>query len=198
MNKKLILAFLSLALICSLAWLVTETIRPAKNLSISVLPASASVKLDGQPITPGDRYVQAGKHKLVASLDGFADASQSFTISLDQPLAINLILNPDSKAGFDYLQNHPDEAQQRETLGTGNYSDITALQQKLYPIIGELPQIGLGYSVNYGQSKKYPNDPTKIALTIKYTTAETKTRALNWIRFLGYNPRDYEINYDKV
>lgn len=70
---------------------------------------------------------------------------------------------------------------------------------KAYPIITDLPQdISPIFRIDYGVSKRYPNDPTKIALYISYDNVADKISALDYIYRMGYDPSDYEIIFESL
>jgi hypothetical protein len=67
------------------------------------------------------------------------------------------------------------------------------------PIISQLPiDATPNYRVDYGVSKKYPNDPSKIALYISADSDFYRHVALSAIYLAGYDPSDYEIIFQPM
>lgn len=192
--KRIITIVIVMVLVASLVELGEVIVKPHDNLKITVAPSVAKITLDGkQRLSGGTTYVAPGGHQLVASLAGFSNDSSSFTIKSGRSTAINLVLNPSSQTGYSYLQSNPGQEQLREQLGGQKFDASINLQQQLFPIIKLLPYQGLGYAINYGQAPNAPNTPSKIALYVSFTNSEGQARAINWIKFNGYNPADYTI-----
>ena len=87
-----------------------------------------------------------------------------------------------------------------ESISSQNSDQIAAQIVKKTPVVSSLPYSDekTGFSIDYGQSKRYPNDPTSVAILITLDGGETaKAGALDWIRFTGYDPSKLEIIYTK-
>jgi hypothetical protein len=112
-----------------------------------------------------------------------------------QDTTVTVTLTPSNEEGAEWLKTHPKEALKRESIGGTSYNSDSEQALKKTPLISSLPFIDQLYRVDYGLSKKTPDDPTATAIYIKYYTEEGKTQALDWIRFKGYNPSSLEIIY---
>lgn len=197
MNKKnSLLASLAIILIGIVVLTIQATKQPRDNVIIETAPTQATLDLaSGKNITPGNLYLTPGKYTLNASMPGFANSKQLFIVPENGAVKLIVLLSPNSSDGYNYLQNHPDQQLLREKIGGSNYISASEAVQHNYPIIKLLPHNGLGFSINYGQSAAHPNDPSITALYVNYQDPAAKARALNWIKYNGYNTQDYEIIY---
>jgi|GEM_PF-4582924 len=76
---------------------------------------------------------------------------------------------------------------------------ILEQQQRQYPLLKKLPIDTLPlYKITGGQSKKYPNDKTKVAIYIISDSPADTQNALDYIRGLGFDPSDYEFVFQKI
>lgn len=173
------------------------TIRSAapKNLVLDVAPYSAKVLLNGKTISIGSHYLKPGNYTVVASMEGFSTASQTFNISKGKAARIGLLLNPTSQVGYDYLSNHPKEQLHREALGGSNFSRQESSASRKTPLINELPFIDQYYKIDYGKSRQHPTNSSATAIYITLYGPNGKDQALEWIRFKGYDPNKLEIIY---
>jgi hypothetical protein len=171
--------------------------RPQANTEVRLVPNDAVLELDGNTkVKEGTLYIEPGEHRIKASRDGFKTVEQTFTSSDTSSVKLAFSLVPNSKVGTTYLKEHPDEQTEREEISGERYNLGIKNLAKNYPITQMLPHNGEGFSVGYGQSQLSPEDTNKIALSIELDTLNQKDRALNWIRYSGYNPADFEIIYD--
>lgn len=195
MKKRLILFGCIALVIAAAALLLKEITQPQSNTLINVAPSTAEVTVNGKTrLKSGTTYLTPGKYTVKATLKDFTTVEKSFEVPSDgKAIKVSVLLNPANNTGVKYLADHPDLQHEREGLGGAQYGDNTSLQLETNPIISLLPWEGLGYVINYGQSTTKPDDPTHISLVITSDDDAAKTRALNWVRFNGYNPADYDI-----
>lgn len=89
--------------------------------------------------------------------------------------------------------NQPLTQTQKEEAGGQQFDQD---QQRIindYPLMSKLP-FALRYaSISYGASAKYPNDKNKMAVIIRADTPAGRLQGLSYIRYVGYDPTDYEI-----
>jgi hypothetical protein len=188
---------LILGLLCSVGLLGYALMRPQANTEVNLVPNDAVLLLDEKTvIKEGTLYIPAGKHHIKASREGFKTVEQTFTTSETSSVKLIFSLIPNSDIGTTYLEEHPDEQTEREQISGEKYNQGVTNLIKNYPIVSMLPHNGEGFSVNYGQSQLNPENSNKVALYIELRTLDYKNRALDWIRYSGYDPADYEIIYD--
>lgn len=191
-SKKAI--FIPVALITGLLLIFVYVTRgPGGTLKLEVAPSTATITLDNKAVKVGSHSLSPGKHILTARMNGFGTVNKTFTIRDKQSVAIDILLNPNSEAGYTYLRNHPDEQLKREALGGKNFSQQTNQAGSKNPLIYELPFVDQLYRIDYGASEKYPNDPSATAIYITFYRPEAREDALKWIRFKGYDPDKLEI-----
>ena len=195
MKKRLIVFACAGLVIAAAGLLIKEISRPAANTLIDAAPSTAEIVVNGKTrVKAGTIYLTPGKYTIKASLKDFTTVEKSFEVPADgKAVRVSILLNPANNNGLKYLTDHPDLQHEREAIGSASYGDNTAIQLEANPIISLLPWEGLGYVINYGQSTTKPDDPTRISLIITSDDDAAKTRALNWIRFNGYDPADYDI-----
>ena len=193
--KQVILLTGALAVLF-IVWLIVSSYKHSgqAKIDIKVIPEDSSVTMDGLPIKQGGSYIKPGTHKFIARKSGFDDAVLSASVQKKETRDIILLPNPASTEAKQWLAAHPDTQRQREALESANVALVQKYLKDHYPILAHLPLDTIHYTIDYGKSQKYPYDPTKIAL---YVTAVPQFRdmALQWIKFRGYDPSNFEIVY---
>lgn len=72
---------------------VTQALVPSSaTLQLTVQPEGANVKLDGRRVTPGTVPTSAGRHRLEVDADGYAPATQEFSVEEEQTASVHLVL----------------------------------------------------------------------------------------------------------
>lgn len=188
------LALLVLILIVSYLLIIDARHAKLAKVILNAIPDDSLITIDGAKSKTGTKYLQPGRHVFVASKTGF----KTYTVSLDtekgQMITINLLPGPNSPAAYQWLADNPDIQTKREGLASQNVAYIQQALQKNYPIIKDLPLYTVNYKIDYGQSIKDPSDPTKIALYIEASPIH-QSMALDWIKYKGYDPSNFEVVY---
>lgn len=196
MKKKYVFLLIPVAVILLLMVLLVKESADKENLILNVAPESAIVTLDNNRfIRPGNHVLPEGKHTVAARKEGFGTVTKSFTISNDKTMTVDLLLNPNSEVGYDFLRKNEGEQLQRETLGGKAFDQKSSEAGNKNPLIYELPFIDQFYRIDYGASQKHPNDPTATAIYITLYNLSAREDALAWIRFKGYDPNKLEVIY---
>jgi hypothetical protein len=195
MNQRLSSIGMCVLVVGAGIFLLTLLLRPQANIDIQASPEASQITVDGKNSKGGGQRLLPGTHTIAASFGGFSTEKQTVTVPKNGSIKVILLLEPSSEIGRTYLSNHQSEQQRRETLGGTEHNNTVSSLRTTYPILDLLPHSGRGFSIDYGASQKTPDDPRTMALYITVPTLGTEQRALNWIRFSGYNPSDYEIIY---
>lgn len=167
---------------------------------VSVAPKDAKLLLDQTKyIKSGNDRIAPGNHVIKASRVGFVTEEQHFIVSKDVSNVVLVALTPNSNVGTTYLNNHQNEFIKIGDLGEQQNNRITAVIIKQYPIVNHLPaDLSPLFTINYGKSKKYPNDPTKIAIYISAANPANRQSALLYFFSMGYDPSNYEIVFQNL
>lgn len=169
------------------------------NIFIDLAPDGAEIVLDNKGVIKGGGHrLPIGDHIITAKLDGFSEYTKKFSIADNEVTRLDVLLNPVSEEGYEYLRKHPQEQLHRESLGGKAFNQKAGSLAKNNPIIRELPFIDLLYRIDYGKSQRYPNNPSRAAIYITLYNADAQNSALDWIRFKGYDPEKLEIIYSVV
>jgi hypothetical protein len=143
----------------------TQLYKP--NVNFELAPDSATIKLDGsKKITAGGQKITPGKHTVSGSMNGFATKSISFTVTSSGVTTVIVVLDPNSAAGYDYLNKHPDQQRLRQKYGGLDYTaKATQLAQK-NPIVRVLPYSSPDntFRIDYGSDT--PNASAKQTIFI--------------------------------
>lgn len=196
-NKKRFILLSSLLVAVVLAYFIIISWDHGRlgKVVIYVAPSDSIVKLNtGKTIKPGTIYLKPGQYTVTATRDGFRTDSEPVTAQKGKSTSVYLLPEPVTPAAFQYLENNPTVQSQREGLASQKVAATQAFLQTKYPIIKYLPLTTRYYSINYGQSRKNPNDSSAIALYISSNPAD-RDLALQWIRYKGFDPNKFEIVY---
>lgn len=158
------------------------------------VPDDLTLTVDGATANAnGDTIVKTGKHTLLARRSGFEDKTQTFTIRKGQTYTVTIYLDPSGPEGREWYDEHPDQDLEREAAKGKEFSDTSKKLAAKYPILAELPFLGPGFKVDYGQSKVHPNDPLTIALYVKVIYPAGRDFALKWLKSKGVDTTTQEI-----
>ena len=167
--------------------------RSKGQLIIRVTPSDSAILINDKAAKPGKYYLPPGTYRVQASRSGFATDAQSVQVQLSKPASIYLLPVPNSEEAKGFLKNNPKEQSQRETVGGEKFNAEQDNLRANYPILTKLPFELRYVSISYGQSAKFPNDSSKIAIIIKAATEIGRRQGIVYMRDQGYDPTDYEI-----
>lgn len=167
------------------------------NLDLVVSPYAASVTIDGtMHVHEGKLYVPPGNHTLVADFAGFASETLHFTTTT-KSTTVDVVLDPVSQIGYDWLKNHPDDVAVRQKIGGNNYNQEASSLLRQFPIVADLPITGPGgeYKIGYGQVTTQ-NGKSTLEIDITYYTADGKDAAFQWLQSQRYDMSRFNVVYD--
>ena len=163
-----------------------------------VAPSKVTIRLDGKKIQNGARKIRAGKHTLELSLDGLEPKKQEFEISTQETKSINLYLTGENE-DFSYYLNDEKDIELLSTIADEKAAEFISDYYKAKNITELLP---LRIVKDYGEVSSeltLGKDCTRsYCLKITDSGAVLKDEMLSKIKALGYNPEDYEIQYELV
>jgi len=167
------------------------------SVKISVAPADSTLSIDGNRVAGSTVLVKPGEHTLVASRQDFVTATYKFNTENTTEIPVSLVA--DNASGQAYITSHRSDFLNVGQIGSSQYDTNSTDLANNYPIVSQLPlDISPEYKIDYDASKKYPNNPSRIALIISANTAITRRAALQAIYTLGYDPSDYEIIFQPL
>lgn len=187
----LIIGFIVLATIIG----VIYALIPRATIMLSVAPEEFTVSVNGQTSSKktGDSIsVTPGDITIGISHDGFDTYTQKISIKNGEKTEILQALTAQTDAARALLKTEKSQLIIQRIKGNQTNSTVTDLT-KNYPLISVLPINDKYYTITPCDSKKYPNDKTKIAICITLFNLEAKQSALDDITSRGFKTTDYEI-----
>jgi hypothetical protein len=167
---------------------------PEHKVTVRSVPNDLTLTLDGTPIAVnGEVKIKEGTHTLVGERSGFKSHTQTLDVRGDTSVRMYLFAN--SAEGRTWEKEHPDQALEAEAEAGRRYQELTDRLQAKYPLLKELPYVGPGFDVSYGNSKQKPDDPEVIAFYVTISDSEGKAKFLEWIRGLGLDIDKLEVVY---
>lgn len=185
---------LSLLIILSLYIVLTIQHKGLAKIRVYVVPPDSKISRDGGQASKKTVYLSPGEHSFTASRQDFTSDTETLNATLKGPNTVYLAPTPKSPAGQQWVTAHPDLEKKREYYAGINQDRVQKLLNQTYPIVKDLPVDTVNFTITYGPSKKYPTDPSKIALYVSAIPAN-QPLAIHWIKYKGYNPNNYEIIY---
>lgn len=161
---------------------------------VFVLPQDAVVTV-GEKTTKNNQtiYLEPGEYSLNAKRDGFSDYSDTVRIVSSKENIIDFALSPNSEEASNYVKEN-----EGLYLAFEDRSGERAIQEgirfsELNTITRDLPHKSLFFSIGY---RLDPLDPKEESIIIEIDANEGyKNGAIQYIRNLGYNPTEYNINF---
>jgi hypothetical protein len=170
-----------------------------ERINIIVAPSDAVLSLDSKPIKAGELYIEPGKHQLVVRRDNFNQKTVAVNTVKNKVVEVPVWLTPKDIVGENVVKKQQDAFLKVSGTASRQFYEGEEIMTKNNPIIQQLPVVVSPiFRIDYGISKKYPNDPSKIALYISANSALTRQNALYSIYTMRYDPSDYEIIFQPL
>lgn len=188
-NKRIIVIII--VLLVGLAAFVLF-FHKSSNVNLFISPGPAKVIVDNsKQVQAGTFYLAPGKHTFKASFEGFYNKTINFTATTNLQ-TLNILLEPSTQVGFDWLKNHPDDARARQKVGGEQYNQAATQLLREFPIVAKLPYQGPGgeYAIGYGSLIS-----NKLGIDITFYTTAGKQSALEWLQSQGYDMSTFSILY---
>lgn len=197
-QKKILVIAVGVLLIVLLMSLIYLKLRPNAELIVVAAPSQATLRLDGKKIQNGARGICAGKHKIELSLEGFETKTQEFEISAGETQSINLYLVGENEDYSHYLQNEED-IKLLGLIGDETAKQVASDYWAAKSILEILPITLVGDDGESSSRLESGEDCARsYCLKITDQGEALKEKMLERIKSLGFNPDDYEIQYELV
>lgn len=194
-----ILAILIPLLILSIVT-IKNRIHDAK-IDLLISPASSLIKIDGKEYKNGKHDISSGKHTIELSKDGFDFKKEEIEIKTGEThIYYNYLQELNSST--EWYKTHEEDSLLLETIIPAlSDKHLKSLQEK-YPLIQHLPINISEYNKTYTKytnySISYTIEDDLIQIIITDISGDNYKTALEKIKSLGYNPKDYKIQYIKT
>lgn len=197
-QKKILVIAVGVLLIALLTALIYLKLRPNAELIVVAAPSQATLRLDGKKIQNGARGIRAGKHKIELSLEGFETKTQEFEISAGETQSIDLYLVGENEDYSQYLQNEED-IKLLGLIGDETAKQLASDYWAAKSILEILP-ITLAGDDGESSSRLESGEDCARSYCLKITDQgeALKEKMLERIKSLGFDPDDYEIQYELV
>lgn len=198
MKKKKILVIVSLIIIILIfVFFATLNKKVATGVDITVAPSDGIIIIDNKKAHSGVNSLSTGTHTIEVKRDNFTSSTTDIDVIKNQVVIVPISLNPSNNEGEKIKSEKKTEFLALDGIISQQYTNQGDLVANAYPIIKDLPKdISPIFRIDYGTSKRYPNNPTKIALYISSDNPADKQAGLNYIYLMGYDPSDYEIIFE--
>lgn len=162
-----------------------------------VSPMDASLRIGDAKLQPNSRgmvELAPGNYTVVIEREYFESQSQDITVRQDEIHEVLVVLETAYEEGLKVL-DRAGESENRESIVYRISQKRAREVENNNPIMTLLPHSSTYFRIDYGVSKKFPGDPTKIALYVSTDSVESRQEALSWIRSRGFDPDQLEIIY---
>jgi len=158
----------------------------------TITPHDATVKLDGREIPGnGTQFVEPGRHEFVITRTAFVEKKIPFEIKAGETQNFDLFIVPDENAGLEWVKQNPNEAMELDGRMSQEYIEEGERLFASHQILSELPIVDRLFRISHGTSKTGKD----FALYIQASDQEGRTAALETLKYMGYDPVNYEIIY---
>jgi len=192
-NYLISLTIIVIVVIIGLVLIINNN-QTSSKITLLVVPNNADITINGNQYSDGQIKLKPGNYILKASLSGFSSQQENFTVKQNQKLLVGFVLSPNSQSTANYYATHPNQELLSEALAdnlNNQYSNQTITKE---PIVKFLPHNGPDYiySINYAVN---PNSPTEPIIQITANNPLSIDAALNWIKTMGYNPANLNLQF---
>ncbi len=197
-RKLILIVIASIILIGLIYFIVSAMLHSRERIVVDSVPQDLTLKMDGKKVkSVGAIGVQPGTYTLEGSRTGFATKKVTVTVKAGETKNVTMYLDPNSKAGEDWLgdEKNLNQIVKREGEKGREHDEAVDKAIRSNGLIKELPYIGPGYSwrIDYGPAladAKFPDQPT---IYISGKTQDDRESALIWLRSGGYHPENMNI-----
>lgn len=195
-QHKIITTIIVILLVGLIAYTVYLSISRAgkEPVTIYLIPGDTKLMIDNQQYSAGTAYIKPGTYNVSASREGFESIERTVTIGQPNTAVIDISLTPVSDEAKQWQEDNMhlyDQFQARTGVRANEFGERFREQ---FPIVTKIPFSNFIYSIGY-RLKNPDNSSEGIILTITAITG-SREAALNKIRELGFDPTDYEINFN--
>jgi len=196
MISKRNVVVIGVVLLLAYVGLMVYFLIPKSYLLFKTAPEQVVIQIDGKDkktITNGDTVtITPGKHDITISRDEFYPYSKNVYLKNGESIEYVVALIPLTDNAKKLLNNSASQSVMERFSSIKMDQNVNTIT-KNYPIIKILPIVNRLYLIYSCPSKKYPSDPTKIALCIEVPENGWETTIKNDIKAMGYNLDDYEL-----
>lgn len=196
MRARKIILLTTLLLVALLAYWIYSSIRGSglsARLVLEVAPKDSKIILNNKEVKSGLKRVKPGQYTVIFRRAGFSDNRQDVQVGKNDSKYVGSALNPNSQNTNAWYDQHPDDAKVAEGISSKSFDRVTSDQRRKMPLLQFLPHEERYFSIYSGASKKFPDDPTSVALYVRSYDAQDRRLAMQWIESNGANPTDFEI-----
>ena len=196
---------LSLVLIVAISvYFIIEDASKTADVQVIVAPSSATMTLNGVRYDAyGDLRVKPGEYEVKVSKDGFETVTEKIEAKENETVSIMIYLMP-TEENADYYETHPEDATIRGSIDDARaLAELNELKEK-YPILKQLPIKIDYYTANYANRVKYTityertDSEQGFIIVVNDDTGGNYGAAMERIKALGFNPEDYQIQYNDL
>jgi hypothetical protein len=163
-------------------------------VTIQLIPEDTILTIDGQQYRPGTAYIQPGTHNIKAEREGFRTFESTITIGQPNNTEVDLALTPVSEEAIQWQKDNLNLYLAQEGRSALRSNEIGQQRREQFPITAHLPFRNFIYSIGH-RLKNVDNPSEGIIIEINAITG-SREAAINKIRELGFDPTDYEINFN--
>lgn len=195
-SQKILLFGISAFILIILVTFSVLAFRPNAELIVLVAPSKATILLDGKKIHNGARAIRAGKHTLKISLNNLETKTQEIELSANETKSVNLYLTGEND-DFSHYLNDEEDINLLAMMNDEKAAKFVS-EYRTAKTITELLPITIVQDYGEASSKLElgENCTRSYCLKIIDGGAELKGKMYEKIKSLGYNPDDYEIQYE--
>jgi uncharacterized membrane protein len=162
------------------------------GVTISAVPYSARVTINGQSSGSGVVWLTPGTYTVKASSDGFSSREKRIEVTEKKKQnVVSLALSPQSDSAKKWAEAHQQDYKNNEFYGAIEAQENGKIFSDKHPVVKVLPYNDPYFQLDYRQDK----DSDQITLTISTSSPRYRYFAIQKLRQLGYDPTDYKIDF---
>jgi hypothetical protein len=201
-TTKVLVILITIFIMGAIVYKFIDNSQKTAAIDVIVAPASSKILIGNKHFPNGTHKIRPGEYSISITKDGFEPYSTKIIAKENETAQLKIFLLP-SNGSYEWYYSHPEDAKLLDPIKDYTYTkNLDELKNK-NPIINILPIQVAEYSNNYSVYTEFSinykqTEADRITLVIDDITGGNENKALDIIRAKGFNPDEYNIEYNNA
>jgi len=196
--------FIIIVIIMAIVFWAIDSTKNTTSIDILVAPSTAIIKVGDNVYENGKHDIKPGNYHIEITADEFEPYTEDIMVEPGKNYELYVALEKaeGDVVWYEWYAERPKEDMLLTTISDKNYTKAVKTFEERNPVVKILPYHCTQYENNYTIYIEYridfrtSEDGQTLIVIINDITGGNRERALQYIRNKGYNPDDYQVEYN--